>query len=57
MRTGTLLAQFREGHVNGRPAGDVEEVLRRESFSLAESFNPRNYLIPHGFHAMPSFRC
>ncbi|HEY1257180.1 MAG TPA: hypothetical protein VGF01_20610 [Terracidiphilus sp.] len=52
---GTLLARFREGHVDGRPARNVEEVLRREGFSLAKSFNPRNYLIPHGFHATPLF--
>ena len=32
------------------PAGDVEEILRREGLSLAETLDPRNYLIAHGLH-------
>jgi hypothetical protein len=46
--------QFRQSHVDSRPARNVEEVLRREGFSLAEPFDPFNYLISHGFHAFTS---
>jgi hypothetical protein len=43
-------SQTGQGYVNGRPAGDVEEVLSGKSLPFAETLNPPNYLISHGLH-------
>jgi hypothetical protein len=39
-----------QGHVDCRPASDVQEVFRGKCLSFAETIDPSNYLISHGLH-------
>jgi hypothetical protein len=48
----SVLGQARQRHVDRRPAGDVEKILRGEGLSLAEALDARNYLISHGLHGL-----